>query len=144
MIKQISGIFLIVMAVVIAVHTVVEPLYHTSSEAQVYSANWNILNPLMALAVVLGVTFGYCHKRGVDREGDNGVVTRAFLVANTLFYGFLFVGILFFGNWFNLLNPAFTAIGDETVSLVRIIVDAALPLLAGAMGMRLLLRGGNG
>ncbi len=58
-------------------------------------------------------------------------------LANTLFYGFLFVGILFFWNWFNLHSPAFTAIGDDTVSLVWISVDAILPLLTGAMGMHL-------
>ena len=136
MMKKISGLYLIVVAVVIAVHTVVEPLYHTSSEAQMYSPFWDIGNPLSALAVVLGVVFGYLRKRDVDSAG--GAVTREFFAANTLFYGFLFVGILFFWNWFNRLSPAFTAIGQETVSLVWILFDASLPLLAGAMGMHLL------
>ena len=94
----------------------------------------------MAVAIVLGVIFGYARKQGAG--GDE--VTREFLVSNTLFYGFLFVGILFFWSWFNLLSPDFTAIGDQTVSLVWIIIDAALPLLAGVTGIHLLRSGAEG
>ena len=35
--NRISGVFLIAMAVLIAVHTVLEPLYHTSVAGQPYS-----------------------------------------------------------------------------------------------------------
>ena len=94
----------------------------------------------MALAVVLGVIFGYIRKRDVDLEGGAAPPTREFLAANTLFYGFLFVGILFFGNWFSLLSPDFTGAGADTVSLVWGFIDAALPLLSGAMGLSLLRR----
>ena len=136
--KRISGIFLVLMAVAVAVHTVVEPLYHTSSKGQPYSPLWDILDPLMALAIALGVIFGYLRKKEVDSEGGSGAVTREFVVANAQFYGFLSVGILFFWNWFILLSPAFTTVGADTASLVWILIDATLPLLAGAMGMFLL------
>ncbi len=136
--RRIVGVVLIVTAVVVAVHTVIEPLYYTSTEASPYSPHWGKINPLMVLAVVLGVIFGYIRKRSVDREGGDAPVTREFLAANTLFYGFLFVGILFFWNWFNLLSPAFTAVGMDTVSLVWIIIDTGLPLLAVVLGLSLL------
>ena len=67
--KRISGIFLVLMAVAVAVHTVVEPLYHTSSKGQPYSPLWDILDPLMALAIALGVIFGYLRKKAADSEG---------------------------------------------------------------------------
>ena len=137
-IRRIIGAVLIIVGIVVAVHTVVEPLYHASSEASPYSPVWSFINPLMALAIVLGVIFGYVRKRDVDREGGSAPVTRGFLAANTLFYGLLFVGILFFYNWFNLLSPAYTAMGADTVSLVWALIDAALPLLLGAMGLSLL------
>ncbi len=140
--KRISGLFLVLMAVAVAVHTVVEPLYHTSSEGQPYSSLWNILNPLMALAIALGVILSYLRKKAADSEGNSSAVTREFVAANVQFYGFLCVGILFFWNWFILHSPAFTAIGAETASLVWILIDATLPLLTGAMGV-FLLRGGN-
>lgn len=134
MLRKICGVYLFAVAVLLAVHTVVEPLYHASGPGQPYSPFWTILNPLTALAIVLGAVFSYTRKRSVAGEA----VTREFLVANTLFYGFLFIGIMFFWNWFNLLSPAFTAIGDETVSLVWIVIDVGVPLLAGAAGIHLL------
>lgn len=137
-IKRISGVILVAMAFVVAVHTVVEPLYHGSTTAQPYSPVWDTLNPLMALTIALGLIFSCIRKRSVDGEGGGAPVTREFLAANFLFFGFLFVGILFLWNWFNLLSPTFAAIGSETVSLVWIIVDATLPLLSGAMGVFLL------
>ena len=140
--KQICGLFLVLMAVAVAVHTVVEPLYHTSSEGQPYSSLWNILNPLMALAIALGVILGYLRKKAADSEGDSGAVTREFVAANVQFYGFLCVGIMFFWNWFILHSPEFTAVGAETASLVWILIDATLPLLTGAMGV-FLLRGNS-
>ena len=143
MLKRISGVILIVMAVVIAVQTIVEPLYHTSSEGQPYSPLWSIIGWLMILPIALGLIYGYLRKKDVDSEGG-GAVTREFLAANTQFYGFLFIGILFLWNWFNQLSPGFTAIGADTVTLVWILVDAALPLLSVAMGMFLLRGDGNG
>lgn len=140
MLKKICGLYLFAVAVLVAVHTVVEPLYHASGPGQPYSPFWTIVNPLTALAIVLGAVFSYTRKAGAGGE----TVTREFLVANTLYYGFLFVGIMFFWNWFNLLSPAFTAIGEDTVSLVWIVVDAGVALLAGATGIHLLRSGAEG
>ena len=135
MTKKIIGMYLILVAVLVGVHTVVEPLYHVSTEARPYSAAWDILNPMMIVALLLALVFAYQRKNGVD--SDQGASTREFIAANTLFYGFLFVSILFFWNWFNLHSPEYTAIGNETVSLVWIVIDALLPLLTGAMGVHL-------
>lgn len=139
MLKQIVGAILIIVGVAVAIHTVIEPLYHVSTDEQSYSPFWNILNPLMVLAIVLGLIFGYIRKKGVD---GSDAITREYLAANIQFYGLLFVGIMFFWNYFNLHSDAFTAVGEETVSLVWILIDASLPLLLGAIGLSLL-RGNN-
>ncbi len=44
--RRIVGVVLIVTAVVVAVHTVIEPLYYTSTEASPYSPHWGKINPL--------------------------------------------------------------------------------------------------
>ena len=138
--KKIVGIILLVVAVVVAVHTIVEPLYFDSSQSgSGYSEGvWGIINYFSALTVILGIIFGYMRKRDAD-AADETTVTREFLTANTIFFGFLFIGIMFFWNWFNLLSPAFNAIGPDAVALAWIIIDAGLPLLAGALGIHLLL-----
>ena len=135
MLKQIVGAILTIVGVAVAIHTVIEPLYHTSRDVQTYSPLWNVLNPLMLLSIILGLIFGYIRKKNID-VGD--AITREYLAANIQFYGLLFVGIMFFWNYLNLHSEAFTAIGEETVSLVWILIDASLPLLLGAMGISLL------
>ncbi len=140
--KKIVGIILLVVAVVVAVHTVVEPLYFDSSQSgSGYSEGvWAIINPLSAITVILGIIFGYMRKRDAD-AADETAVTREFLTANTIFFGFLFIGIMFFWNWFNLLSPAFNAVGPDAIALAWIIIDAGLPLLAGTLGIHLALGG---
>ncbi len=138
MLKRIVGVFLTAVAAAVAVHTVLEPLYHVSSDGQPYSPAWNILDPLMAVAIVLGLILGYRRKQEADGQGTDAGVTREYLAANTQLYGLLCVGILFFWSWFNLLMPRFTAPGNDTATLVWILIDATLPLLLGAMGIHLL------
>ena len=140
--RRVIGAVLILIGALVAIHTVVEPLYHASSEASPYSPNWSYINPLMAIAIVLGLIFSCMRKQEVDREGGDAPVTRAFLAANTIFYGLLFIGILFFFNWLNLLSPDYDAVGPDSVSVIWAMIDAALPLLLGAQGMTLL-KGGT-
>ena len=141
MINRIIGIVLFVIAIGVGIQTIVEPLYHASSEAQMSSPFWNILNPLMVLAVVLGVIYSYIRKSAADSE-EGGAITREYFAANTLFYGFVFVGILLLWNWFNELKPAYTAVSEDTSAIVWILIDATLPLLSGTLGLSLL-RGGS-
>jgi len=136
MLKQIVGAILTIVGVAVAIHTVVEPLYHVSTDEQLYSSFWGILNPLMVLSIILGLIFGYIRKKNLE-GGD--AITREYLAANIQFYGLLFVGIMFFWNYFNYYyGPKFIAIGADTQSLVWILIDASLPLLLGAMGISLL------
>ena len=141
-VKRICGVVLVVMAVVVAGHTVVEPLYYTSTEESPYSPVWGILGWIMMLPLALGVCFGYVRKKTVEAGGSDGPVTRELLAANAHFYGGLFLGIVFLLNWFAQITPTFTAIGGDTVSLVWIVLDAGLPLLWGSMGV-FLVRGGG-
>ena len=71
-IKRIVGVVLIIAAVVLAVHTVVEPLYFDSSTTgSGYNESvWALINSLSAFAVVLGVAFGYARirKSGIRRR----------------------------------------------------------------------------
>ncbi|MCY4610794.1 MAG: hypothetical protein OXC38_03715 [Gammaproteobacteria bacterium] len=137
MIRKILGWALIVTAVTVAVHTVIEPLYHVSEPGQPYSPLWEPLDLLMALAWVVGLVFASLRKRAVDREGGE-TVTREYLAANVLFYGFLAVGILFLWSYFSLLNPSYSPAGPDTASILWMLIDATLPLLFGAMGVNLL------
>lgn len=137
MAKRVLGWALIAMAVAVAVHTVVEPLYHVSRAGQPYSPLWEVLDPLMVVALLIGAMYAYLRKREIDREGDDAPVTRSFVAANTLFYGFLAVGILLLWSYLNLLNPGYAPTGPDATSVIWMLIDASLPLLLGAQGIYL-------
>lgn len=134
--KQIVGVILILVAAIVAIHTVIEPIYHTSTDESPHSSIWGIINPLSAIAIILGLIFGYCR---MSRAGEDSSV-QEFIAANVLFYGFLFAAILFFWNWFGIsgVGKEFTAASADVRSLVWIFFDALLPVLSGAMGVHLL------
>ena len=134
--KRVIGVVLILIAAIVAIHTVIEPVYHTSSDAQPNSSAWDWINWLSAISIILGLIFGYIRmsRAGASSSGPE------FVAANVLFYGFLFAAILFFWNWFGIsgVGQDFTAVSADTRGLVWIIFDAIHPLLSGAMGAHLL------
>lgn len=137
MMQKILGLALIAVAVAVAVHTVIEPLYHVSGPEQPYSPFWETLDPLMVLAWAVGAVFAYLRKRAVGLEGGE-TVTREYLAANTLFYGFLAVGILLLWSYFSLLNAGYAPAGPDASTVLWMLIDVTLPLLLGAAGTALL------
>lgn len=136
--NRVAGAVLIVIAAIVAAHTIAEPWYHLSTPEQPYSPLWTYIDPLSALAVALGLIFGFARKRAFDGELGAVPATWGRLASNTLFYGFVFVGIMFFTDWFSLLNANYTALNASAASILWTLVDALLPILAGALGAALL------
>ena len=141
--KKVIGVVLILIAIIIALQTILEPVYHTSdpNSENPYSSLWGYINPLSAISIVLGIIFSYSRK---SRITDNSSV-QEFITANTLFYGFMFAAIIFFWNWFGILpvGADFKAVSADTRSLVWILFDALQPLLNGALGAYLLRSNSN-
>ena len=140
--KRIIGVVLIVIAAIVALQTVLEPLYHTSTADSPHSSTWDYINPLSLISIILGVIFGYIRMR---RAGADASV-QEFIAANMLFYGFMFAAIIFLWNWFGIsdVGQDFTGVDHGTRSLVWILLDATLPLLNGAMGVHLLRTSASG
>ena len=134
--KRFIGVVLIVVAATVALQTILEPVYHTSTDDSPYSSAWDIINWLSAISIILGLIFGYTR---MSRVGADSSV-QEFIAANTLFYGFIFTAIMFFWNWFGIMDFAsdFTAVSHGTRGLVWILFDAILPPLNIAMGIHLL------
>ena len=140
--KRIIGVVLIIIAAIVALQTVLEPIYYTSTEESPYSSTWDYINPLSLISIILGVILSYIR---MSRAGADASV-QEFIAANTLFYGFMFAAIIFLWNWFGISSAGqnFTAIGGDTRQLVWIIFDAILPLLNGALGVHLLRSSASG
>ena len=140
-IKRFIGVVLIVIAAIVAIQTIIEPLYHTSTADSPHSSAWDYINPLSAISIILGLIFGYIRLSGVGADSS----VQEFIAANTLFYGFIFTAIIFFWNWFGIMGFAsdFTAVSHSTRGLVWILLDAILPPLNIAMGISLLRAGSS-
>ncbi len=134
--KRLIGVVLIVVAAIVAIQTIIEPVYHTSTDESPYSSAWDIINWLSAISIILALIFGYMRMRSVGEDSS----VQEFIAANTLFYGFIFTAIIFFWNWFGILGIGsdFTAVSMDTRSLVWILFDAIFPALNIAMGIHLL------
>ena len=139
--KRIIGIVLIVIAAIVALQTIFEPVYHTSTDDSPYSSAWDYINPLSAISIILGLIFSCIY---MSRLSENSSV-QEFIGANSLFYGFIFVAIIFFWNWFGIsgVGSDFTAVGMDTRALIWILFDAILPPLNIAMGISLLRAGSS-
>ena len=135
-IQRFFGVVLIVIAAIVAIHTVIEPIYHTSSHEHPYSRIWAIIDPLSAISIIVGLEFGYLRMRRARKNSS----VKEFIAANALFYGFVFAAILFFWNWFGIgkVGKDFTAVSADVRTLVWTFFDALLPVLNGAMGIHLL------
>ena len=136
--KRVAGGYLLLTAAVVGTFSVVEPLFHVSTEDAPYSPIWDYIEPFTGLAILLGIGFSYARKREAGNLDANGPVTWGPLVANVLFYGLVGVGLMFFWNWFNLLNAAYTVLGDSEAGLAWKVTDVAFPLFSGALGAVLL------
>ena len=133
--KKVIGVFLILVAAIVAIHTVAEPLYYKSTPEQPYNNSaWLYINILSAISLVLGIIITYNRKSNVSESSS----VQEYIAANTLFFGFMFAAIFFFWNWFGIFNQDFTPTKSDTGGMVWIIFDAILPLLNGALGMHLL------
>ena len=139
MTHRIVGIFLVAAAALVGVHTVIDPLYHTSTPESPYSPQWTWINYITAAGIVLGAAYSAVLKRRAPLE-QNAPVTKRYLSTRALFVGFVFVGILFFYNWFSLLNMAVFKAPDTigaATSILWLFVDAGFPALAGYLGCAL-------
>ena len=136
--KRVAGGYLLLTAVVVGIFSVVEPLFHASTEAALYSPIWEYINPFTGLAILLGIGFSHARRREAGSPDANGPVTWGPLAANVLFYGFVGVALMYFWNWFYSLNNAYTVLGGAEPGLAWKVTDVAFPLLSGALGAALL------
>ena len=139
-IKRIIGVFLVIHGVACGLFSIIEHLFDYVSgldaSALGYSPVWLYLDPATAVGIALALIFALLRKMAMQRDGRDGAgITRAYLEANALFYGFLFVAILFYRLWFGDLTGrgSFPVAADVQWSIVYTLY----PLLSVALGIAL-------
>ena len=125
---RVTSVYLIVLAVVVAVNFIITPLYHPGGD-EPYTV-WETLNWFMAVGMVITVIASYVQKRRVD--GDGSADLKRYLEANAVFYLAVVVFLIFFWNWFSNLSSSNEADGQFWV-----VVDTLMPVVMGVTGCRM-------
>ncbi len=122
--SRLIAIYLVVVAVVVAINFIATPLYHPGGDEPF--TVWEILNWFMAVALVITVASNYLAIRQID--ADSTSVTK-YWSANLLYYASAILFLTFFYNWFSNLSP-----NTEPDGLVRVFVDTLMPIVVGVTG----------
>ena len=135
-IKRLSGIYMIGVAIAVAVYFIINPFLVDSFEV---INVWRVLNVLMVIGLALALIFNYVRKREEDTQDPNQPATRRHLDVNVSFYLTAAVTILFLHNWFSLLALGESSLNDtnQQAWVIWAAVDTALPLVLGVTGCRL-------
>lgn len=127
-VRRIVGALMILSAAAVAFFTMFDPLFDIFV--------WSYLNPIMFVALALGTLVAFHIKRDAAASVDASAMRQ--LEAGALFYGFLFVDILFMSNW---IDAAIDDSQRDVRFLVWYFINAILPVMVGYCGVYLLRRG---
>ena len=131
-VRRIVGALLILTAAAVAFFAIFDPLFEDAIFV------WPYLNPIMFVALALGTSVAFHIKRDAAASPKSSAMRR--LEAGALFYGFLFVGILFMSNW---LNAIFDDSQRDARFLVWYFINAILPVMLGYCGVYLVRHSGD-
>ena len=123
-----AAAYLVLVAVTVAVHFIITPLYHPGGDAPFEL--WTVHNWFMAVGIVITLAASYVAKRHVD--GDGSADLKSSLEANAVFYLTAVVFMLFFWNWFSALSPNNLPDGQYWV-----VIDTLMPIVMGVTGCRM-------
>ena len=123
-----AAAYLVLVAVTVAVHFIITPLYHPGGDAPFEL--WAFHNWFMAVGIVITLAASYVAKRRVD--GDGSADLKSSLEANAVFYLTAVVFMLFFWNWFSALSPNNLPDGQYWV-----VIDTLMPIVMGVTGCRM-------
>ncbi|MCY4561092.1 MAG: hypothetical protein OXC03_02030 [Flavobacteriaceae bacterium] len=132
--KKLSGVLLILVGLVTGIHTVIEPLYHYSTETQPSSPYWGIINIAMIVAIVLGIIYSY---RNLKEDKPQTNSCRECPSPSFYFYGFVVIGLLFFHNYFDTITDSYEKDSGAFI-LLWLIIDVFLAVFSVSLGKSLI------
>ena len=130
---RLIGLYLLITAVAVFLNLIATPLYHDGSPD--YPV-WEILNYFMALGAVVMLALTFIYKIRLDPENTDSYTCA---IAHGLFYASVVLAMLFFWEYFWLINPDSETGAAVTSHLVYFpLVDAMYTVLGLIIGDQLL------
>ena len=137
-VTRLFGAYLLLTAVAVALLLMITPLIHDGSPEY---PNWTIMNYFMALGVILMVVLTFLYRWRLNPEQTDNYTCA---IANGLFYGSVVLMMLFYWQYFWLLDTS-SETGDAALSHIIYfpLMDAIYVVLGLIIGERLLRTGGQ-
>ena len=129
---RLMSAYLLIVAVAVAVHFMVFPLYAYDSDGETIGSAlnvWHVLDVFMAAGLVLMMVTTWREKRRY--EGDSSGDLRPWLRSNVMFYATVLVALAFVPNWFEF------AWGWNSKPIVWHVIDTVLPVMFAVEAHRL-------
>ena len=135
---RLFGAYLLLTAIAVALLLMITPLIHDGSPEY---PNWTIMNYFMALGVILMVVLTFLYRWRLNPEQTDNYTCA---IANGLFYGSVVLMMLFYWQYFWLLDTS-SETGDAALSHIIYfpLMDAIYVVLGLIIGERLLRTGGQ-
>ena len=102
MLKRLIAVYLIGLAVIVAVNFMIVPVYHEPG-TEAYPV-WEVLNWFQAVSIIIALIVHGLRKCALVKDED-GLLTREYLEVNLAFYGSIILTIWFFWNWLAIFFP---------------------------------------
>ncbi len=135
LLKQVSAISMMVIAALVGVFFVINPLLDESIDVVLV---WQVLDVLMAIGLGVALIVNSARKWTEGGRDPNLPVTRRYVEINTAFYLTVGVTVLFLHNWFSLLAYGTDSLdGNHQAWVIWAAVDVLLPITLGLTGYRL-------
>ena len=131
--KRLVGAYLVGLGAIVAVHFITTQFYDPTWTGDSIAV-WQVLDPLMAIGIVIVLITAFQGKCGLDRQSNGDTVSRQYLETNFTFY---FGIVLFIGLLWNWIGVGFIEPTNDNV-LLWLLIDTTLPPFVGAAGIRLL------
>ncbi len=135
---RLFGAYLLLTAIAVALLFIITPLIHDGSPEYPY---WTIMNYFMALGAPLMLVLTFLYRWRLDPESTDNYTCA---IANGLFFGSVVLVMLFFWEYFWLLDTS-SETGDAALShtIYFPLMDAIYVVLGLIIGERLLRYGGQ-
>ena len=133
--KRPIGLYLIAVAVAVAVHFVLDPVIYDWADGETPPV-WLVLDALMVVGLVLAIILSCQAKRAADAMDT--VDVRQYVRANVTFY--VAAGLLLRTLW-NIVQIDWSAGDQQPDGQVWVLIDTVLPLLFFSLGRRLIREG---
>ncbi len=133
--KRPIGLYLIAVAVAVAVHFVLDPVIYDWADGETPPV-WLVLDALMVVGLVLAIILSCQAKRAADAMDT--VDVRQYVRANVTFY--VAAGLLLLTLW-NIVQIDWSAGDQQPDGQVWVLIDTVLPLLFFSLGRRLIREG---